>query len=67
MFSGVFAPPFSGWNTLGYETIYASSSSSVQPKDEQMIIFVLAYDETLHPQETCADFFVVNVGVANRC
>lgn len=52
MFSAVFAPPFSGRNTLGYETIYASPSGSVRPKDEQMIIFVLAHDEMLHPQET---------------
>jgi hypothetical protein len=49
MFSAVFAPPFSGWNTLGYGTIYASSSRSVRPKDEQIIVFVLAHDETLHP------------------
>lgn len=34
---------------MGYEAIYASSSRSVQPKDEQMIIFVLAHDEMLHP------------------
>jgi hypothetical protein len=52
MFSAVFAPPFSGRNTVGYETIYASSSGPVRPKDEQMIIFVLAHDEMLHSQDT---------------